>query len=140
MLSDIFFSRVDPMFKVLHRPTVKDFMSVAARNLDHINTGDSRAALMFAIYFGAVTSLSQKECLEFFHQDREVLSAHYKFGLEAALANADFLSSMEIVTLQAFVIYLVSRSVLVALIGPVLVVAPTSSSMLRADVWSKYKN
>lgn len=109
MLSDIFFSRVDPLFKVLHRPTVEKFMSAAADNLDHITTGKGQEALMFAIYFAAVTSLSQKECLEFFHQEREILSIHYKYGIEAALANADLLNSMDLVTLQAFVLYLVSR-------------------------------
>ncbi len=110
MLSDVFFSHVDPLFKVLHRPTVKKFLSAAADSLDHMAIGDGQEALMFAIYFAAVTSLSQEESLKLFHQDREVLSVYYKYGIEAALANADFLNSMELVTLQAFVLYLVSRS------------------------------
>ena len=110
MLSDIFFARVDPLFKVLHRPTVRSFMLAAAENLDYITTGEGQEALMFAIYFAAVTSLSQEECLKLFHQDRERISTYYKYGVEAALANADFLNSMDIVPLQAFVIFLVSVS------------------------------
>lgn len=130
MLSDIFFSRVDPLFKVLHRPTVKKLMSAAADSMDHIDTGGGQEALMFAIYFAAITSLSQDECLRYFHQDREALAAHYKHAIEVALTNADFLNSMDLVTLQAFVIYLVSR-LWHCMNGKLLVVALPPPPMLQ---------
>ncbi len=64
---------------------------------------------MFSIYYAAVTSLSQEECIRLFRVDRDRLLAHYKHGTEAALTNADFLNSMDLVTLQAFVIFLVRK-------------------------------
>lgn len=65
-------------------------------------------ALMFAMYMVAATSMSSEACVRQLGQDREKLLAQFKYGTEAALANADFLSSMEMVTLQALTIYLVS--------------------------------
>ena len=119
ILCDVFFSRVDPLFKVLHKPTVKASILTAAENLDQIVSSEGHESLMFTIYFAAVTSLTQEECIKLFHRDRERLLVHYKYGTEAALANADFLNSMELVTLQAFVIFLVRRSLgLVADICP----------------------
>lgn len=64
---------------------------------------------MFTMYFMATTSLSEEQCLQMFGQQRDKLLAQFKYGTEAALANADFLSSLELVTLQAFAIYLVSN-------------------------------
>lgn len=108
MLCDIFFSRVDPLFKVVHRPTVKASILSAAEHRDSITSGDPQEALMFAIYFAAVTTLTSEECSRIFHLDRERLLIHYKYATETALSNADFLNTMELVTLQAFVIFLVS--------------------------------
>ena len=112
ILSDIFFTRVDPIFKVLHRPTVKTSMIAAAKDLDRIAGGSGQESLMFAIYFAAVTTLTAEECKQYFRRDKDSLLVQYKYGTETALANADFLNSMELVTLQAFVIFLVSEILL----------------------------
>lgn len=83
-------------------------MLAASESLDHLTIGEGQEALMFAIYFAAVATLSQEECFSIFHEDKDRLSIRYKFNIEAALTNADFLNSMDLVTLQAFVLYLVS--------------------------------
>lgn len=66
---------------------------------------------MFAMYMLAITSMSDEDCARQFGHSREKLTAQYKYGTEAALANADFLSSLELITLQALTIYLVSNLV-----------------------------
>lgn len=109
MLSDVFFSRVDPLLKILHRPTVKASIIAAAKDLGRIAGGSSQESLMFAVYFAAVTTLTAEECVQYFRRDKDSLLMQYKYGTETALANADLLNSMELVTLQAFVIFLVSR-------------------------------
>ncbi|KAI9794244.1 MAG: hypothetical protein M1816_006170 [Peltula sp. TS41687] len=106
LLCDIFFSRVDPHFKVLHRPTVKACILAAAENRNLLDSGGGQEALVFAIYFAAITSMTQDECINYFGIDRQSLLVRYKCGCETALANTDFLNSMELSTLQAFVIYL----------------------------------
>ena len=64
-------------------------------------------ALMFAMYFAAITSLAPDECMIQFGENKEDLLKRYRFGTEQALVQAELLNSMEMVTLQALVIYLV---------------------------------
>ena len=110
VLIEVYFSNVDPLFKVLHKPTCQAAVLAAADNLANTPIDSGLEALMFAMYFTATTSLSADQCMRLLGQEQDKLLAQYKYGVEAALANADFLSSMELVTLQAFAIYLVSSS------------------------------
>lgn len=64
-------------------------------------------ALMFAIYFAAITSLTHEECTLQIGEHKEELLARYRYGTEQALVQAQLLNSSEMVTLQALVIYLV---------------------------------
>lgn len=64
-------------------------------------------ALMFAMYFAAITSLTPKECTTQFGEQKQDLLSRYRFGTEQALIQAELLNSMEMVTLQALVLYLV---------------------------------
>ena len=106
-LANTFFTRVDPLFKVLHRPTMLVVVQAAAygqRDLSNKN----HEALLLAIYFAAVTALSNEDCMAMFRQDRQSLVMQYKNGIEAALTNADLLNTTELSILQAFCIYVVS--------------------------------
>ena len=110
ILGDVYFERVDPMFKVLHRPTAAAVVAAAAGRSAVGETGRGRGdeALLFAIYFAAVTSLGDQECGQLFQQDRVKLVTQYKSGVESALIQADLLNTSDLTTLQAFLIYLVS--------------------------------
>ena len=108
LLCTIYFQNVDPVFKVLHRPTVQVSISAAADNLNAVPLDASQEALMFSMYFAATTSMTQEQCQTHLGQDREKLLAQFKYGAETALANAHFLSSTELKSLVAFVIYVVS--------------------------------
>lgn len=106
---ETYFNNVDPLFKVLHKPTCSAAVLAAADNLAHGPIDNGLEALMFAIYLTATTSLNKDQCQQLLGQPRDKLLAQFKYGTEASLANADFLSSLELVTLQAFAIYLVSN-------------------------------
>ena len=99
---------VDPMGKVLHIPSLRKLVMSAAANIDAIPSGNYVEALLFAMYYAAITSLSQEECLQKFHDGKNSLLARYRSGTESALSNANLLSTKEIGTLQALVIFLVS--------------------------------
>jgi hypothetical protein len=86
-------------------PTVTKAIKEAKDNLD--NLSKSMEALMFAIYFAVITSMNDAEIVMALQGDKMALLAQYRFGVEQALARADFLSSTEIVTVQALVIFLV---------------------------------
>ena len=97
--------RVDPLLKVLHMPTTEPTVLSAASHLGNLSKGFE--ALLFAIYYGAVTSVSAADCLLMFGEEKGVLLSRYRFAVEQALARANFLTTEEIVVLQAFVIFLI---------------------------------
>ena len=104
----LFQKNVDPMAKVLHMPSLRKLVMGAASNIDAIPSGNYVEALLFAMYYAAITSLTQEECLQNFHDGRSSLLARYRSGTESALSNADLLSTKEIGTVQALAIFLVS--------------------------------
>lgn len=99
---------VDPMIKILHIPSLRKLVMTASTNIAAIPSGNYVEALLFAMYYAAITSLTQEECLQNFHDSRNSLLARYRSGTESALSNADLLSTKEIGTVQALVIFLVS--------------------------------
>lgn len=96
---------VDPLVKVLHIPTIEPTILTAASHLANLSRGFE--ALLFAIYYGAATSLSADDCITKLGEEKNVLLARYRFAIEQALARANFLITEEIVVLQAFVIFLI---------------------------------
>ncbi|KAF4552830.1 Fungal specific transcription factor domain-containing protein 15 [Elsinoe fawcettii] len=100
----IYKDRVDPLVKVLHIPSITPTILTSASHLANLSKGFE--ALLFAIYYGATTSLSPEECLSRLGEERSVLLSRYRFAVEQALARANFLTAEELVILQAFVIFL----------------------------------
>lgn len=110
ILCDIYFRNVDPLMKILHRPTVERTFNMYMVNPADHPLSRTTEALFFAMYFGAVTSVQPDSCLRQLGEDRRVLSVRYKQAVEHALARADYLNSTSLETLQAFMIYSVSLS------------------------------
>ncbi|MCJ1476379.1 hypothetical protein MMC13_005045 [Lambiella insularis] len=97
---------VNPLIRVLHRPTVEKLVLEAGQDLDSLSK--STEALVFAIYLAVVTSLSPEECQGLLKQDKSTAIQRYRFACEQALARAQFLETTELVVLQAFTLFLVS--------------------------------
>lgn len=96
---------VDPLTKLFHVPT----MNVAIRELQATkceNLNSSMEVALFSIYYSVISSMSQSEVEANFDSDKTMLLTRYRFGVEQALAKADLLTSTEIVTVQAFVLFL----------------------------------
>ena len=107
-LCTLFIENVDPMFKVLHIPSLRKIVSGASSNVEMIPSGTYVEALLFAMYYAAVTSLTREECLKMFHDGKESLLARFRAGTERALSNADFLCECDLGTLQALAIFLIA--------------------------------
>lgn len=105
MYWEVYKDRVDPLVKVLHIPSVEPNILNAAVNLAHVSKAFE--TLLFSIYYGAVTSLSDTDCRAKFGEGKDTLLNRYRFAVEQALARANFLTTQEIVVLQAFVIFLI---------------------------------
>lgn len=97
--------RVDPLVKVLHIPTIEPTVLSAASHLSNLSKGFE--AMLFAIYYGATTSLSPQDCLRKLGEEKSVLLSRYRFAVEQALARANFLTTEQAIVLQAFVIFLI---------------------------------
>jgi hypothetical protein len=102
---DKYKENVDPLVKVLHIPSFEPIFFDAVADFDGVCKG--LEPMLFAIYYGAVTSTTNDECLESWGEDRTTLLQRYRFGLEQALARANFLYCDEIIILQAFIIFLI---------------------------------
>ncbi|KAL0256577.1 hypothetical protein SLS55_008972 [Diplodia seriata] len=101
----LFKENVDPLVKVLHIPTIEPKIRSAIETRDHIPR--SMEALLFAIYYAVITSTSEDDCEDFFHDSKTNLLSKFRFGLEQGLARANFLQTDEFMVLQAFVIFLI---------------------------------
>ncbi|KAH8894649.1 hypothetical protein GQ53DRAFT_643232 [Thozetella sp. PMI_491] len=100
----IFKENCDPLLKVLHIPSIEPHVVHAPGNLGQISRGFE--ALLFAIYFSAVVSLSEEECLGLLGASKAYLIRIYRHAMEKALSRASFLETTEIMVLQAFVLFL----------------------------------
>jgi len=110
ILFKIYFANVDPVCKVVHTPTNRLHFNSVEELLSPV-TGrwkfGSIESLAFSMYFAAVTSISDEECMSLFGQHRDVLVARYRRCAETSFSQADFLNSMEQLMLQSFIVYLV---------------------------------
>lgn len=101
-----FLDNVNPLIKIFHAPTVQQTILDASGDLEKVSRPTE--ALMFSIYFIAVISMSNADCQSTFGEPRQGLVAKYCHAAQQALLNAKFLRSLNILTLQALVIYVVS--------------------------------
>ncbi|KAH9828067.1 Fungal specific transcription factor domain [Teratosphaeria destructans] len=102
---EVYKDRVDPLVKVLHIPTLEPTVLSASSHLSNLSKGFE--ALLFTLYYAAVTAMSPLDCLNKFGEDKAVLLSRYRFAVEQALARANFLTTEEAVVLQAFTIFLI---------------------------------
>ena len=109
-LCDIFFRNVDPLFKILHRPSLQAFIKDGKPYLDYEQDHQAPATLASAIYLCAVCTLDEMECQSMFNTSKKVIVAEFQQETESALAKADFVTTNDLTVLQAYIISLVSTT------------------------------
>ena len=102
---EVYKENVDPLIRLLHRPTVKNIVFQASNRPETINKPTE--ALLYAIYYAAVTSLTPSQCQKLLSEDRDRALNKYRFAMEQALARANLLTSSSFMVLQAFVLFLI---------------------------------
>lgn len=108
VLYTFYVNNFDPMFKVLHIPTLRRYVEGASTHIDDIHNDKSTEALLFAMYYSAITTMTPAQCMNHLQEDKEVLLDRYRTATEIAFSNASILLSPDLITLQALVIFLVS--------------------------------
>ncbi|KAL2147789.1 hypothetical protein VTI28DRAFT_5561 [Corynascus sepedonium] len=103
-LWQFYISNVNPLLKITHTPTLQAQIISASANPAKISK--PLEALMFAIYFSAITSLSEEEVQSTFGEDKAILLGRYHNATQQALVNAGFMRSPELMVLQALFLYL----------------------------------
>jgi hypothetical protein len=101
-----FLVNVNPLVKIFHAPTVQQIILDATGDLSNIPRPTE--SLMFAIYLISVTSLRNEDCETMFGETRAYLLSKYSHATQQALVNGKFLKSVNLYSLQAFALFLVS--------------------------------
>ncbi|KAJ8122273.1 hypothetical protein O1611_g9882 [Lasiodiplodia mahajangana] len=101
----VYMENVDPIVKLLHVPATTKIVKELRGDMSTISPGVE--ALMFSIYFAAITSMEPEEVMTNFGAEKQQLIARYRFATEQALAKANCVTTSELVVLQAFVLFLI---------------------------------
>jgi hypothetical protein len=96
-------ANIDPVMKVSHAPSVQH---VVLGQIGRPALSRNEQALASAVYFISAVSLSDEQCRRDLQDTRANLLHRYRQGAEAALSAAGFVTTTDVVVLQAFVLYL----------------------------------
>ena len=105
ILWEVFKENVDPLVRILHRPTARTILLKASSGTESLSK--AAEALLFALYFGAVVSLDPAQCQSLLGETKETMVNRFRFATEQALARANFMNSSSLMVLQAFVFFLI---------------------------------
>ncbi|KAJ0415223.1 fungal-specific transcription factor domain-containing protein [Aspergillus carlsbadensis] len=97
---------VDALCKILHTPTVKEMVNKVS--YDPATASQNDECLLFAIYYFAVFSMSDDECLLEFSQSRSHLMSKYQSAIWQALTYASWLKSTAMPVLQSYTLLLIA--------------------------------
>ncbi|KAE8367928.1 fungal-specific transcription factor domain-containing protein [Aspergillus caelatus] len=105
ILWDVYADHVAPLFPLLHRPTTR---SMVLRGIQYSTpTAPEDTALVLAIYFVAVVSMSSTQCDMLLGESRDNAVWYLKGAVKQALSDARFLSNTSLTCMQALVLFLV---------------------------------
>lgn len=107
-LCEIYLSNVDPVFKILHRPSLRAFLCDEQPYLDYEQDHQAPMTLAWAVFYAAVCTIDNSQCQLLFGMDKKPVTAELQRETEAALIKSDFVTTNELTVLQAYVLSLVS--------------------------------
>ncbi|KAF2750285.1 hypothetical protein M011DRAFT_236973 [Sporormia fimetaria CBS 119925] len=96
-LLDIYFSSVDPMVRITHKPTLLRKFSSYVQDTQPI---------AWAIFFSAINTLPPVVCKERFGENKEDLLYRYELGVEISLARENYMTTSSLEVLQGLVLWL----------------------------------
>ncbi|KZL77416.1 fungal specific transcription factor domain-containing protein [Colletotrichum tofieldiae] len=104
-LVSVFAENINFPLQIVHLPTLHNTVSrMRAANTPGMTPADE--ALMFSVYYAAITSMDEEEVAASFGTSKAELNYKFRLGLEYALAKADFVRLPDVTLVQAFVIFL----------------------------------
>jgi hypothetical protein len=108
-----YWDAVHAIARTVHRPSFERQYERFWANIEaDVEPRISFQAVVFAALLSSIISMPEPKVLSTFRVDKQSLVDNFRQGTEGALARANFLRTTKIETLQAFVMYLVSKSLL----------------------------
>lgn len=80
MLWNIYQENVAPVLMIFHKPSLFRLIYKAASNTSYIDRVSE--AVVFAVYFAAVSSMDIRDCTEVMSHDHSSLREYYKFATQ----------------------------------------------------------
>ncbi|KAL4742942.1 putative fungal-specific transcription factor [Aspergillus similis] len=105
-LWNVYVQNVEPLCKVLHVPTVAKMVNTVSRQPAVATKADE--CLLFVIYYFAVFSMSDAECLQECKTSRARLMSKFRTAFYQTLINASWLKTTSMSVLQAYTLFLIS--------------------------------
>lgn len=103
-LWNIYAENVKPLLPVVYGPTAQQLFETAARDADALDKNNE--ALVLAMYFAAIVSMSAEQCMAQLGESRDTLVGRYRFAVEQALSKANLLNTQSLTLMQATVVFL----------------------------------
>jgi hypothetical protein len=103
-----YLQNVDPIIKILHRPSLSRWMLQGEKYLGYPEEHTSVMALESAVCYVAATSLTNTQCKAMFQMNKAQVTSTTRGLCESAIERANLLTTRDKTVLQAFVLYLVS--------------------------------
>src|SRR4051812_36275995 len=107
-LCQVYLLNVDPIIKILHRPSLSKWMLQGERYLGYPEGQVSVEALGSAVCYSAATSMTETQCQTMFQAGKSSIVTACRRTCEVAIEKSGLLATRDITVLQAFVLYLVS--------------------------------
>ncbi|KAL4812047.1 hypothetical protein BDW67DRAFT_194021 [Aspergillus spinulosporus] len=108
-LCQIYLENVDPIIKILHRPSLSKFMLDGSPYPGASQEDHSEQALESAVCYVAANTMSAAQCQEAFKSSKASVVTMYRRMCEAAIERTGLLTTRNMTVLQAFILYLVGR-------------------------------
>lgn len=106
-LCHVFMTQVDPVFKILHQPSLRAFIIEGKPYLHYDAHHPAPEALRCAVYYTSACSITEDQWPPALGASRASVIARYQRETEAALVRAEFVTSDDLTVLQAFVLSLI---------------------------------
>ncbi|KAL4871298.1 hypothetical protein BDV12DRAFT_194654 [Aspergillus spectabilis] len=100
----IFLERVDPLIKVVHRPSASRILRSGLDNSTSLNEGQS--ALLQVIYLACVSAMDATDVQTSLQMSKSTAISTYRMAAEQALARAGFMTTNDWTTMQALVLFI----------------------------------
>ncbi|KAH8590728.1 hypothetical protein B0O99DRAFT_300010 [Bisporella sp. PMI_857] len=108
ILCQVYLQQVDPVFKVLHWPSLRACLEERKPYLDYDESDPAVQALASAVYYAAASSLTEAQSVSIFGSSKQIAVRQCQSQCEAALNHTDLTVTEDLTVLQAFTLFLIS--------------------------------